>query len=642
LHSCCTFEEIKNLKKMKKTLQFIIVLFCTFAGIQNATAQNTVSVNGADLWTGYANVFLLDGTSYEFGSLWGLADMKSVVNAGANTVTLYPNYNTYNAADPYWSNGAIGNKIFEGNTFVVNNTLAGQVLTFTGNVTSNTLNSAYTAVAFIKGLNPATGYSTDVFVSAPLVAGQPFSITTDTAIPAGLVVQYGFTIKGLNANPAQEAALGNVVVAGNAVTPQEPLTAAPTPTRPAANVVSMFSNAYTNVTVDTWRTDWSNATLTDLQIAGNDTKKYSALSFVGIEATSSPINATAMTTFHLDAWTPNMTAFRVKLVDFGADGAFAGGDDVEHEITYVPTLNGWNSYEIPLADFGGLTTRGHIAQLIFSGLPDAAGVIYIDNVYFHNVPTSNPNEPMTAAPTPTRPAASVISMFSNAYTNVAVDTWRTVWSSANLTDLQIAGNDTKKYSALNFVGVETVTSQINATNMQYFHVDAWTPNMTTFRIKLVDFGANGVYQGTPNDDTEFELSYTPVLNEWNGYDIPLSSFTGLTSRAHIAQLIFSGNPAGAGTVFVDNVYFSNTPLASTSFNLAEVKMFPNPSSQTVTITAKNAMESVSIYSLIGQEIKQFHPNADSVVLDIADLQAGVYVVKVTAQGATATSRLVKK
>ena len=620
----------------------MIVLFCTFAGIQNATAQNTVSVNGADLWTGYANVFLLDGTSYEFGSLWGLADLKSVVNAGANTVTLYPNYNTYNAADPYWSNGAIGNKIFEGNTFVENNTFAGQVLTFTGNVTSNTLNSAYTAVAFIKGLNPATGYSTDVFVSAPLVAGQPFSITTDTAIPAGLVVQYGFTIKGLNANPAQEAALGNVVVAGNAVTPQEPLTAAPTPTRPAANVVSMFSNAYTNVTVDTWRTDWSNATLTDLQIAGNDTKKYSALSFVGVEATSSPINATAMTTFHVDAWTANMTAFRVKLVDFGADGAFAGGDDVEHEITFVPTQNAWNSYDIPLADFGGLITRGHIAQLIFSGLPDAAGIVYIDNVYFHNVPTSNPNEPMTAAPTPTRPAASVISMFSNAYTNVAVDTWRTVWSSANLTDLQIAGNDTKKYSALNFVGVETVNSQINATNMQYFHVDAWTPNMTTFRVKLVDFGANGVYQGTPNDDTEFELSYTPVLNQWNGYDIPLSSFTGLTSRAHIAQLIFSGNPAGAGTVFIDNVYFSNTPLASATFNLADVKMFPNPSSDVVTITAKKVIDSIAVYSVIGQEIKQINPNADSVVLDIADLQAGIYVVKVTADGATATSRLIKK
>ena len=627
---------------MKKTLQLVAILFCSFAGIQNGIAQNSVSVNGADLWTGYANVFLTDGTTFQFGSGWGLADMKSVVNAGANTVTLYPNYNTYNAADPYWSNGAVGNKIFEGNTFVENNSFAGQVLTFTGNVTSNTLNSAYTAVAFIKGLNPATGYSTDVFVSAPLVAGQPFSITTDTAIPAGLVVQYGFTIKGLNANPAQEAALGNVVVAGNAVTPQEPLTAAPTPTRPAANVVSMFSNAYTNVTVDTWRTDWSNATLTDLQIAGNDTKKYSALSFVGVEATSSPINATAMTAFHVDAWTANMTAFRVKLVDFGADAAFGGGDDVEHEITFTPTQNAWNSYDIPMADFGGLITRGHIAQLIFSGLPDAAGVVYIDNVYFHNVPTSNPNEPMTAAPTPTHPASSVISMFSNAYTNVAVDTWRTVWSSANLTDLQIAGNDTKKYSALNFVGVETVNSQINATNMQYFHVDAWTPNMTTFRVKLVDFGANGIYQGTPNDDVEYELSFTPVLNAWNSYDIPLSDFTGLTTRSHIAQLIFSGNPAGAGTVFIDNVYFRNAVFASTTFDLAQVNMFPNPSSDVVTISAAKTMDTIAIYSIVGQEIKQIHPNTASATVDVADLQAGIYVVKVTTDGVTATSRLVKK
>lgn len=54
------------------------------------------------------------------------------------------------------------------------------------------------------------------------------------------------------------------------------------------------------------------------------------------------------------------------------------------------------------------------------------------------------------------------------------------------------------------------------------------------------------------------------------------------------------------------------------------------------------MDSVAIYSVVGQEIKHINPNADSVVVDIADLQAGIYVVKVTAEGATATSRLVKK
>ena len=166
--------------------------------------------------------------------------------------------------------------------------------------------------------------------------------------------------------------------------PQGPTVAAPTPTRPAANVISMFSNAYTNVTVDTWQTGWSAGTLTDLQIVGNDTKKYDNLNFVGIETVANQINATNMLYFHIDAWTPNMTTFRVKLVDFGADAAFGGGDDVEHELSFTPTLSGWNSYELALSDFTGLVTKGHISQLILSGNPAGSGIVYIDNVYFHS------------------------------------------------------------------------------------------------------------------------------------------------------------------------------------------------------------------------------------------------------------------
>jgi hypothetical protein len=74
-------------------------------------------------------------------------------------------------------------------------------------------------------------------------------------------------------------------------------------------------------------------------------------------------------------------------VDFGADGAFGGGDDVEHEVTLTAaTTPGlatgtWLSLDLPLADFTGLTTRGHIAQLILSGDPNT---VFIDNVYFRN------------------------------------------------------------------------------------------------------------------------------------------------------------------------------------------------------------------------------------------------------------------
>jgi len=43
-----------------------------------------------------------------------------------------------------------------------------------------------------------------------------------------------------------------------------------------------------------------------------------------------------------------------------------------------------------------------------------------------------------------------------------------------------------------------------------------------------------------------------VTGTWLQLDLPLSSFTGLTNRGHLAQLILSSSTA---TVFVDNVYF---------------------------------------------------------------------------------------
>ena len=109
------------------------------------------------------------------------------------------------------------------------------------------------------------------------------------------------------------------------------------------------------------------------------------MDFVGIEATSTPINATAMTHFHTDVWSSDFTQFKIKLVDFGANGAFGGGDDVEHEITIPsPAKGSWVSLDIPLSSFTGLTTRAHIAQLIYVGAPSGNNTVYIDNVYFHN------------------------------------------------------------------------------------------------------------------------------------------------------------------------------------------------------------------------------------------------------------------
>jgi hypothetical protein len=341
--------------------------------------------------------------------------------------------------------------------------------------------------------------------------------------------------------------------------PTEPTVAAPTPMEDAADVVSIFSDAYTDVTVDTWRTDWSSATFEDVMIDGNATKKYSDLDFVGIETVANTVDASGMTNFRMDVWSADFTSFSIKLVDFGADGAFDGGDDVEHQIDLtMPAQGQWVSLDLPLSDFTGLTTQANIAQYILVGQPTGTTTVFIDNIYFYSDDGGggDPTTPSMAAPTPTLDAANVISLFSDAYTDVPVDTWRTDWSSATLEDIMIAGNATKKYSALDFVGVETVANQIDATSMTHFHVDVWSADFSLFAVKLVDFGADGAFGG--GDDVEHQVDFSmPAQGEWISYDIPLSDFTGLTTSSNISQYIFVGQPTGNNTVFVDNVYFHN-------------------------------------------------------------------------------------
>ena len=183
-----------------------------------------------------------------------------------------------------------------------------------------------------------------------------------------------------------------------------------------------------------------------------------------------------------------------------------------------------------------------------------------------------PIVPTAAPPRPTVDPAKVISLLSSAYTNNVVDTWGTSWSNGNagpnLTSLTIGGDEVKKYTSLAYVGVEfyAAGNTIDATSMTYLHVDVWTPDITDFHVKLVDFGANTIYSG--GDDSESEVAVnattTPALDatkQWVGLDIPMASFGNLASRKHLAQLLFIGaTPSGTGTVYVDNVYFHNSPF----------------------------------------------------------------------------------
>jgi hypothetical protein len=405
------------------------------------------------------------------------------------------------------------------------------------------------------------------------VAGAYFDLTSSD--PSVASVDAAGNIKILDAGTAViTAKLGGEDVAGSltieslgeAVKPQAP---APAPTEDPDSVISLFSNTYTNVPVDRWNTFWqfSTAETEEIQIDGNDVLRYKNLNFVGIEFVSQTIDISGMSHLHMDIWTPDPTAlpaqFVIEIIDFGPNNIFDGGDDSNGAFTVTaPELQTeqWVSIDVPLSSLSSLVGRENLAQMVLSGdLPN----VFVDNVYFYTDGSGGgsggPTPPSTPAPVPTAAAGDVISLYSDTYTNVPVDTWNTGWqfSTARTEEILIDNNKTLQYTLLNFVGIEFVTQTVDISEMTHFHMNIWTPDPTAapaaFKIKLVDFGADNGFGG--GDDTEHEITInSPVLqtDQWVSIEVPLSQFAGLTGRGNLAQMVLSGD---LPTVFVDNVYF---------------------------------------------------------------------------------------
>jgi len=323
-----------------------------------------------------------------------------------------------------------------------------------------------------------------------------------------------------------------------------PTVAAPTPTVSASNVISLFSNVYTNHSAINWNTFWqfSTAVLTDVLINGDDAKLYTDLNFVGIEFITPTIDASNMTHFHMDIWTPDTTSapaeFNVTLVDFGADGAYGGGDDASHELTFTesttPALASkqWVSMDIPLSDFIGLISKGHMAQLILEGdIP----TVYVDNVYFYEMPS----EPSVAAPTPTYASGDVISVFSDSYTNIPGTDLNPNWGQATVvTQPQIQGNNTLLYTGLNYQGIQLGSNQnLTAAAMVNLHLDFWTANSTALNVYLISPGP-----------VETAFTLTVPTTGWSSVDIPLTAFAPV-DLTDVIQLKFDGD----GDIYLDNI-----------------------------------------------------------------------------------------
>lgn len=317
---------------------------------------------------------------------------------------------------------------------------------------------------------------------------------------------------------------------------------APVPSRDAANVISIFSDAYANVPVNYYNGYWAPFQTTqsaDFTVGGDDILHYTNFNFVGIEFSSPVINASSMTHLHVDIYIPNAlpatAQFKIEVVDFGT-----GGTGSFTRAIPAAQSQQWISLDIPFTNFAGLSNRSNLAQIIFVDDSNNISSFFADNVYLYNNGTP-PAAPTTAAPTPTHPAGGVIAVFSEAYSTIAGTDLNPNWGQATVvTQTPIQGNNTLKYAGLNYQGIQLGSPQ-NVSAMNFLHLDFWTANSTALNVYIISPGP-----------VETPFSLTVPTAGWSSIDIPLSAFAPV-NLSDVIQLKFDGN----GDIFLDNIYFRN-------------------------------------------------------------------------------------
>ncbi|MDP8268483.1 MAG: T9SS type A sorting domain-containing protein [Candidatus Tenebribacter davisii] len=412
----------------------------------------------------------------------------------------------------------------------------------------------------------------------------------------------------------------------------EPTVAAPVPTVPAADVISVFSDEYTDIAGTNFNPGWGQTTVvTTEEIGGNFMMKYDNFNYQGTEFVGAQ-DLSSMDYMHIDMWTPNATVVKVTPIS-----ASTG-----ENLTYITPIEieSWNSYDIPLADFAGVS-MADIVQLKFDGQEGVnPSVLYLDNIYFYSssapgtdatlsdlqvdgttvagfspavlnydvelpegtsvVPavtaaTTDPAashvvndaaslpgtttvtvtaedgtttltysvnfsveepspEPTVAAPDPTSLPEDVISIYSDAYTDLAGTNFNPGWGQTTIVTFEeIGGNEMMKYDAFNYQGTQLAAAQ-DLSLMEYIHIDMWTADATVVKATPISTSSG-----------EHLVSLTPIeAGSWNSYDISVEDFTDV-SMADIHQLKFDGQEGVTpSTIYLDNIYFWKNPTASGS------------------------------------------------------------------------------
>ncbi|ESU26469.1 hypothetical protein FLJC2902T_24380 [Flavobacterium limnosediminis JC2902] len=123
----------------------------------------------------------------------------------------------------------------------------------------------------------------------------------------------------------------------------------------------------------------------------------------------------------------------------------------------------------------------------------------------------------------------------------------------------------------------------------------------------------------------------------------LLSLTGRTSGEVIYIGVWKYNttaPTASNGQFVIAAY--DASLSTGSFDSTSFKAYPNPVKDILNLTYSSEISSVEVYNMLGQNVMTKTLNVSQGQIDMSNLNAGNYIVKVTSDGLTKTIKVIKE
>jgi len=176
-------------------------------------------------------------------------------------------------------------------------------------------------------------------------------------------------------------------------------------------------------------------------------------------------------------------------------------------------------------------------------------------------------------------------------------------------------------------------------NFDYVQFEVSTNNGQSWQAQCGKFTNSG---STNSSQPTGEPLYDGTQNDWVFEEIDLSDYLGETILVRF-QFRSDGNTTGDGFYFDDLTIntLEDPELGINDSVVSDFVLYPNPVTDLLTINTQLSNYEIKVYSLQGQLISESNNNKGSMVFDYSAYASGLYIMRLTSEGASETFKILK-